>query len=85
MLAALLALGTVGGLVLLAWRGVSTEHLSVAFQKKKLVTLAQKPTAKLTLDEAEDGLVLARRFKQKELAKKFATIVADKRKRRVAV
>lgn len=38
-------------------------------EKKKLASLKAKSARELTLDEAEDGLVLARRYRDRDFAK----------------
>jgi hypothetical protein len=85
MYAALTALGVVAGLVVLAVRSTTRPVRSVAWAKIRLKNLASKPRNQITLDEAEDGLVLSRRLKVKPLEREFAKLILKLRKNRPVV
>lgn len=83
MLGLLVSIGAVG---LLVWRGMKRSLApaeSDAGERKKLAQLKAK--SRLALDEAEDGLVLARRYNDAAAVKTFARAVSDLRKRRVKI
>jgi hypothetical protein len=76
----------VGGVLLLLWRGMNRALAPVAketSERNKLATL--KAAKRLTLDQAEDGLVLARRYGDVAAGKWFGTAVVELRKRRVRI
>jgi hypothetical protein len=85
MIAVLLALGLVGGMVGFAIKETLDPAVKPAFLKFKLARLAKKPVTNLKLDEAEDGVVLARRLGRKDLEKKFAGVVTILKKKRPAI
>lgn len=83
MLGLVVSIGAVG---LLVWRGMRRSlgpAESETGERKKLASLKAKGRWKL--DEAEDGLVLARRYNDAAAAKTFAVAVAALRKRRVKI
>ena len=70
----LAAVGIVGALVALANVEKSDEPVvKPAVEKLKLAWLARR--RRLTLPEAEDGLVLSRRLGERDLARKFERVV----------
>lgn len=77
---ALLAIGIVAAVVGLAWRQAENPTIRRADERWKLASYAGTPDDKLTLDDAENALVLARRQGQGELAKRFEAVVASRRK-----
>ncbi len=83
MLPIFLGLGLIGGLVSLAIRQAKEPTIKPALEKRKLIVLAKIPRHKLTLSQAEDGVVLARRFSSPVLEKEFLKIVEKiKRKKK---
>lgn len=83
MLGLVVSIGAVG---LLVWRGMKRSLAPAQDEsgdRKKLAALKAKGRWKL--DEAEDGLVLARRYNDAAAAKVFAVAVATLRKRRVRI
>lgn len=68
-----------GGLVKFAWEQKEEPTLKPALQRAKLIRLARIPLERLTVDQAEDGMVLSRRFDSPELEKRFRA-VAEKLK-----
>jgi hypothetical protein len=50
--------------------------------KIRLARLARLPGRKLTLDQAEDGVVLSRRLGEPDLEKRFAKVATSLRSRR---
>lgn len=71
MWALLLAFGISGGLVKLAWGQAVEPTITPAWRKEKLARLAAIKRDKLTLDQAEDGAVLARHFGSPKLETEF--------------
>ncbi len=80
MVAVLLAFGLVTGIVGLAWRESDDPAIRRFIEKKRLGHLAAKPDNRITRDQAEDGLVLARRHGQTALVKRFGKLVASRRR-----
>ena len=78
----LMAIGAVGGFVMLAQHEVAEPTIKPALLKLRLSRLARMPKGKLTLDQAEDGVVLSRRLKEPDLERRFATVANSLRKRR---
>jgi hypothetical protein len=77
---------SIGAVGLLVWRGMKRSLApaeSDVGERKRLASLKAKRRWKL--DEAEDGLVLARRYNDAAAAKKFSVAVAELRKRRVKI
>jgi hypothetical protein len=72
MLGSLLVVGLLAGALKLGFRETGLAPRKERQQKKQLVRLASYSDTALTLDEAEDGMVLARRFKCPSLEKRFA-------------
>jgi ABC-type Fe3+-hydroxamate transport system substrate-binding protein len=77
MWAVIMAFGIVGGLIKLAYGQAMEPTIKPAWRKEKLVRLASIPMEKLTLDQAEDGAVLARENGAKELEKRFRAKAAE--------
>jgi hypothetical protein len=82
MWALVTALAAVGGLVVLACHEKDEPSIKPALEKLKLARLARLPTSRLSLDEAEDGVVLSRRLGEKDLEKRFAAVAFALRKQR---
>lgn len=79
-------LASVGAVGLLVWRGMKRSLAPVkdeSSEREKLMELKAK--GRWTLDEAEDGLVLARRYGDGAAAAKFSKIVVELRKRRAKI
>jgi len=79
----LLGLVAVGSLVGAAIRRATGPSHKVEVEREKLDRL--KTRQHLSLDEAEDGVVLARRFGDKKSEVRFAMLVQKLRKKRVLV
>jgi hypothetical protein len=76
----------VGAVVLLLWRGLTRTlgpSLKETSERDKLEKLKALP--RLNVDQAEDGLVLARRYGDKAGVERFAAAVVELRKRRVRI
>jgi hypothetical protein len=80
MPALLLALGLVVGLVSLSKRQAEDPTVKRFLQKRRLGIIAAKPDRQVTRLEAEDGLILAKRFEEKNLEMRFAKLVASLKK-----
>lgn len=80
--ALLLALGVVAGIVKLAFSQQEDPSIRRALEKRRLVSIARKRDAVLTLPEAEDGLILAKRHDQHLLTRRFAKLVSSLKQRR---
>jgi hypothetical protein len=78
------AFAAVTGLVVLAFREKADPVIKPALQKARLARLARMSPGKLSLDEAEDGMVLSRHFGERDLEKRFASVANALRKKRVA-
>jgi len=81
----LVALGLIGGIVAFAVRETLDPTVKPYFMKKKLAALAKKKDSELKLDEAEDGIVLARRLNLPALERRFLLVAQALRKKRVMV
>jgi hypothetical protein len=79
MWALVIAFLSVGGLVKFAWGQKVEPTLRPALRRAKLIRLAQTPESRLTLVDAEDGVVLSRQFDAPELERRFRA-VAEKLK-----
>ena len=77
MLALLLALGLVSGIVGLAVDQAEDPTIRRFLQKRRIESLSRRPDSMLTLPEAEDALVLARKFDDKFLIARFGKLVAS--------
>jgi hypothetical protein len=75
MWALLIGVLATGGLVKYAWGQKEEPTLKPALRKAKLIRLGKKTEGKLSLDEAEDGAVLAREFNSPGLEKRFKVVV----------
>lgn len=84
----LAALGAVVGLVAYAVNKATAPAEKPRAERDRLEALKRKGTPQtgfLSLDEAEDGLVLARRFGDGKAALKFSAVIARLRPRRVKI
>jgi hypothetical protein len=79
------AFAVVGGLVIFAYREKADPILKPALQKAKLAKLARLPASRLTLDQAEDGMVLSRKFEEHDLERRFAKVVMTLKTKRPKV
>jgi hypothetical protein len=75
MWAVIIGILFVGGLVKFAYGQNEEPTLKPALRRAKLIRLARISSDHLTLDEAEDGMVLAREFDAPALGKQFAAVV----------
>ena len=76
----------VGAVFLLLWRGMTRTLEPVFHERPERAKLAKlKAQKRLTLDEAEDGFVLARRYSDQAASKWFGRAVIELRKRRVSI
>ena len=66
----------------LAFREKAEPVIKPAWQKLRLARLASIPARKLTLDEAEDGVILSRRLDEHDLERRFAMVAKKLRTRR---
>ncbi len=86
MLPILMALGAVSGLVAFAMKRTLDTGRDERRERSRLAALVAKPIGTLTLDEAEDGKVLARRYgASRQASDRFASVVTELRKRRARV
>jgi len=76
----LLALGLVVGLISLSKQQADDPTIKRFLQKRRLGIIAAKPDRQITRLEAEDGLILAKRFEEKNLEMRFAKLVASLKK-----
>lgn len=83
--AVIAALAIVTGLVVAAIKSTTRPVKNIEWAKIRLAHLARKPVKKLTLDEAEDGVVLSRRLGQRDMGKEFAKHAARLRKKRPVI
>jgi len=72
MLGALIVIGAAVGLMKFGLHEAIGPSRSERIQRARLVMLSRFSDEALTLDEAEDGAVLSRRFQCPELEKRFA-------------
>lgn len=84
MLAVFLALGLVGGLIGFAAREAVSPTIKPDMEIRRLEKLKKK-FPMVTLDEAEDGAVLSRRYGDKGFEGKFVKAVLALRKNRIPV
>jgi hypothetical protein len=80
LVALLLALGLVGGIVGLTARQADDPTIKRYLQRRRLSIVARKPDSSISLLDAEDALVLARRLEERVLVTRFARLVASLRK-----
>lgn len=85
MWGALLGIGLIAGLVKAAISWSIREDRVEPFYKARLTYLAGKPLLKLTLSEAEDGVVMSRKLKETDLEKRFAKVVSSLKKHRAKI
>jgi hypothetical protein len=76
----LLALGLVVGLISLSKQQADDPTIKRFLQKRRLGIIAAKPDRQITRLEAEDGLILAKRFEEKNLEMRFAKLIASLQK-----
>ena len=77
-----ITIGAISGLVVLAHRQASEPTIKPAILRLRLSRLANMPSGKLTLDQAEDGVVLSRRLGETGLERQFAMVASSLRSRR---
>lgn len=82
MLGLLMTFAAVGGFVALACRDSDEHIVKLALRKARLARLARIATNKITLDQAEDGVVLSRQFGEHFWEKHFTTVVKSLRAKR---
>jgi hypothetical protein len=79
--AILLALGLVAGIVGLAKNQADDPSIKRFLQRKRLDAIALKPDSAITLSDAEDALVLARRLGDGKMAARASKLVASQWRR----
>ena len=72
----------VGSLVAIAQHEAAEPTIKPAIWKLRLARLASLPRKKITLDQAEDGVILSRRLGEKDLEGRFEELAKVLRKRR---
>ena len=77
-----MTIGAVGGFVALAHRQAAEPTIKPALLKLRLSRLAKMPVKNLTLDQAEDGMVLSRKFNEPDLEREFAKVATMLKSRR---
>ena len=78
----LISIGAVSGFVVLAHHQAAEPTIKPALLKLRLSRLARMPKKKLTLDQAEDGVVLSRRLGEPDLERRFAAVARSLRSKR---
>ena len=78
----IIALVAVGSLVAIAQHEAAEPTIKPAIWKLRLARLASLPRKKITLDQAEDGVILSRRLGEKDLEGRFEELAKVLRKRR---
>ena len=78
----ILSIGAVGGFVALAHHQAAEPTIKPALMRHRLARLARMPKRKLTLDQAEDGVVLSRRLGEPDLERRFAAVAKSLRTKR---
>ena len=78
----IIALVAVGSLVAIAQHETAEPTIKPAIWKLRLARLASLPRKKITLDQAEDGVILSRRLGEKDLEGRFEELAKVLRKRR---
>ena len=78
----IIALVAVGSLVAIAQHEAAEPTIKPAIWKIRLAMLASLSRKKLTLDQAEDGVILSRRLGEKDLEKRFEAVAKVLRKSR---
>jgi hypothetical protein len=79
------ALVAVGSLIAIAQHEAAEPTIKPAIWKLRLARLAALPRMKITLDQAEDGVILSRRLGEKNLEKRFEDMAKVLRKKRPKV
>lgn len=82
MVGMLIVFAAVGGFVALACRDADEPIVRPALRKARLARLARIATNRITLDQAEDGVVLSRQFGERDLEKHFTMVVKSLRAKR---
>jgi len=70
----LTAFAAVGGLVAVAGREKDEPFIKPALRRARLAMLSKIPIGKLTLEQAEDGVVLSRKLGERDLESRFAMV-----------
>ena len=78
----ILSIGAVSSLVVVAHHQAAEPTIKPALMKHRLARLARMPRKKLTLDQAEDGVVLSRRLGEPDLERRFAAVAKSLRTKR---
>jgi hypothetical protein len=77
-----ITIGAVVGFVVLAHQQAAEPTIKPGLVKIRLAWLARIPERKLTLDQAEDGVVLSRRLGEPDLERRFAAVAMSLRPQR---
>ena len=77
-----ITIGAISGLVVLAHRQAAEPTIKPALLRMRLAKLARMPGNSLTLDQAEDGVVLSRKLGEPDLERRFAAVVKSLRSKR---
>lgn len=85
MWGALLAFGLVGSIVTFAVKSALDPAYQLRCLRRRLIRLGRLSPENLTLDQAEDGKVLARRLGKPGLEKKFDQAAVSLKKKRLPV
>ena len=56
--------------------------MTITDLQERFAEVRSKSPGKLTIDDVEDGLVLAKRFRDKMTERKFAAMIAARKKQR---
>jgi hypothetical protein len=80
MWALIISFLAIGGLVRFAYGQKEEPTLQPALRKAKLIRLANIPVERLTIDQAEDGIVLSRQFDVPELGRRFRAVAEQLKK-----
>lgn len=78
----ILSIGVVGGFVVISHHQAAEPTIAPALMKRRLANLARMPRKKLTLDQAEDGVVLSRRLGEPDLERRFVAVARVLRSKR---
>ena len=78
----LTAFAMVGGLVAAAYREKDEPFIKPALQEARLAMLMRIPIGRLTIPQADDGVVLSRKLGKPDLEKHFAMVAMRLKKGR---